>query len=499
MVTLHTNLPQFYNDISECIRLFDPAPDILLNGAKGNVHIAHCFEETNGQWVNRASLSAAGNTFTYESVSPVFEGKLLAKKQLKRAVKCCVFRTLKQYYDKETPWGSLTGIRPSKLARELTLERGEEGARRMFMETFDVSPQKTELAFEIANNQKPFLESVTEQSADLYCSIPFCVSRCLYCSFSSGEITKNKQFIGPYLTALTQEIEGIRGIIEQNGLRLRSIYIGGGTPTSLCAKDLKAVLDALSWAAGGAVEFTVEAGRADTIDAEKLRVIKGAGATRISVNPQTMNAQTLETIGRNHTPQQVEEAFALARKYGFDNINMDVIAGLPNESPDMFEHTLSKIKEMNPESLTVHTLALKRASLLWGNTGGYSLPEGNVVARMVNDASACARSMAMAPYYMYRQKYMTDNLENVGYAKGGCESVYNVDMMEETATILAAGAGAMTKGVFCGGARIERVPNPKDIRTYIEKLPLLLEQKRALIARKAGNCLPFQQTGGGAF
>ena len=197
-----------------------------------------------------------------------------------------------------------------------------------------------------------------------------------------------------------------------------------------------------------------------------------------------MNEKTLKLIGRNHTPAQVEEAFALARGRSFDHINMDIIAGLPGETVEMFRYTLEKIRKLNPESLTVHTLALKRASMLWGNTENYPLPESQTVSQMVDEASSCARSMGMAPYYMYRQKYMMDNLENVGYAKWGYASVYNIDMMEETATILAAGAGAMTKGVFGGGARIERVPNPKDIKTYLEKLPVLLEQKKALVEKK---------------
>ena len=485
MVTLHTNLPQFYNDISECIRLFDAAPDMILNGEIGDVHITHRFEEKDGRWENTAELTAQGKTYAYSSASPVYEGKLLAKKQLKRAVKCCVFRTLKQYYQKETPWGSLTGIRPSKLARELMSEQGEEAARRMFVNTFDVSRGKTDLAFEIARNQRALIESVTEQSADLYCGIPFCVSRCLYCSFASNEVKKSQSLIEPYLTALRQEIEGVRRIIEEKGLILRSVYVGGGTPTALCARDLKIVLDALGWAVKDGIEFTVEAGRPDTVDVQKLQLIRDAGATRISINPQTMNAETLIKIGRNHTPKQVEEAFALTRQTGFDNINMDLIAGLPDETPDMMDYTLSKIREMNPDSLTVHTLALKRASRLWDKTGEYCLPKGNTVSQMVDAAAQCARKMDMAPYYMYRQKYMMDNLENVGYAKQGKDSIYNVDMMEETATILAVGAGSMTKGVFNRGSRIDRVPNPKDLKTYFEKLPVLLEEKRMLFNGRA--------------
>ena len=239
MVTLHTNLPKFYNDICECIRLFDPAQAIALNGETGDVHIAHRFEQKGGSWINKAEVYADGNTYSYESVSPVYEGKLTAKKQLKRAVKCCVFRALKQCYRTETPWGSLTGIRPSKLARELTKELGEDGARKVFLNTFDVSLQKTELAFEIARNQRPVIESVTQKSAGLYVGIPFCTTRCLYCSFSSGELKKNKSFVAPYIEALKNEIAGIRVLAEENGLQIRSVYVGGGNADRVICRRIK--------------------------------------------------------------------------------------------------------------------------------------------------------------------------------------------------------------------------------------------------------------------
>ncbi len=398
------------------------------------------------------------------------------KRRRKRAVKLAVYALMKHATGVQPPWGALTGIRPTRLVYQ-RMEAGEtlSGALDWVRDTFDVTPAKAELLGQIVSVQRA-LPPPSPRQVELYVGIPFCVSRCTYCSFSSGEIG-NGALVDPYVTALLDEIAGVRELLDARGLTVSTVYIGGGTPTALPAPALRRVLEALvPWTQGK--EFTVEAGRPDTIDREKLRIMQSVGVTRISINPQTFHDPTLERIGRRHTSAQTLQAYALARSLGFDDINMDLIAGLPGEDLAIFLSSLDQARSLRPDSLTVHSLAIKHASAL--HLYGVPLPDGRMTAGMMDAAAACAHGMGLRPYYMYRQKYMAGALENVAYALPGRECLYNVRMMEETGHIIALGAGGISKRVAPTGGKIVRAPNVGDIAEYIRRVGEMVQRKRDL-------------------
>lgn len=475
-VSLFTPTASFSNDLADVLRVFWGAIELSVNEGGGEVTVTHrertegnirfCTMTMEGSFAGRAERSAA--------IGP---DPLLEKRYHKRLIKQTLYDVMKAVTGRTPPWGSLTGIRPTRLlyegmGRGLTLEE----AARETADRFDVRSDKAALLREIVGVQRE-IALPGKNEADLYVGIPFCVSRCAYCSFLSGEVGDG-HLLAPYTEALEKEIRGTLRLMEEKDLTPRAFYMGGGTPTSLPADLLDRVFAAAQPFIDRAREATVEAGRPDTIDKEKLAVIRDHGATRISVNPQTMHDETLSRIGRRHTAEQTEKAYALARKAGFRHINMDVIAGLPGENPGMFRQTLQWIRQMRPESLTVHTLAIKRSSLL--HLWEAQLPDGGMAEEMVEAGRREAAQMGMRPYYLYRQKNMAGNLENVGYALPGHECVYNIDMMEETGHVFAAGAGAISKRVDPGIGRIERAPNVSDIGQYIEREAEMLERKRAL-------------------
>lgn len=481
MVGVSTNRPEYRNDIAEEIRLFLGLTEIVP--AEGlpyeSFEIAFDLQlEKNG---NKYELRAhAGGFSVYDSFElPTDASALLTKKIEKRKLKLACYKLLKRLYPEvSTPWGSLTGIRPTKLFRELSA-CGEESARRTFMETFGVSAEKTALAESICAVQEPYIESVRPDEIDVYVGIPFCKTKCLYCSFPSEVLGKSDR-LTPYLSALGEDIGCGAEIAASRGLKVRSLYVGGGTPSVLSASQLDELLSLLLEKYGSfGAECTLEAGRPDTIDRGKLETLRRRGVTRVSVNPQTMNDETLRRVGRTHTAADVVQAYELVREIGFASVNMDLIAGLPGETPDDMKRTCERIEQLAPDCLTVHSLAIKRSSRLKSEMGGYALPDAAAAERMTSIGETCAKNLGMRAYYMYRQKYMSGNLENVGYAAPGKECVYNIDMMEETASILSHGAGTMTKRVFGGENRIERMPSPKDVPTYIAKLDVLCEKKRA--------------------
>ncbi len=474
MVQLITNAKGFFNDMTEEVRLFLGQTDILPYAPEAEVKLYVVLYQGEAKCLAMPSH--------LERVVPVQAGldALDVKRQQKRALKLCVYQVMQSLYPTATPWGSLTGIRPTKLFREIAGRQGEEEARRSFRELFTVSPVKQALVEEITGVQRPHIESVAPKSASVYLHIPFCRSRCLYCSFGA-EVAKRDGILSEYADHLIEDIQKGAELLQEAGFSVRTFYFGGGTPTVLSAEDIERVLSALERAYGVAGhEFTVEAGRADTITREKLRVLKEHGVTRISINPQTMNDRTLQAIGRFHTAADIAASFELARQEGFSCINMDLIAGLPGENVEDFARTLEAVKAFDPENLTVHTLAIKHSSRLKARLEEYPLPDGTAVEQMVLMGAEAARGMGMQPYYMYRQKYMQGNLENVGYAKPGTECVYNIDMMEETVSILSHGAGAMTKRVYGVGERVERLPSPKDVPTWYQKQEKLFAEKKRL-------------------
>ncbi|MBP3411350.1 MAG: coproporphyrinogen dehydrogenase HemZ, partial [Clostridia bacterium] len=327
-------------------------------------------------------------------------------------------------------------------------------------------------------------------SYDLYIGIPFCRTRCSYCSFSSGEIGRNKKLVAPYTEALLREIELSAKLMNEAGLKVRAAYMGGGTPTAIPCGDLERILGAAREAFPGAVEWTVEAGRPDTIDREKLEMLRRMEITRISVNPQTFNDETLLRIGRSHTGADTIAAYELARELGFDDINMDLIAALPGETPEIFSETLNKVVSLAPESVTVHSLAIKRSSRLHEEMhvsgSGHTQVSAQGAGEMIAHARRVLNDAGWKPYYLYRQKYMAGNLENVGYARPGKACLYNIGNMEETASVLALGAGAISKWLFDRDLRIERAPNVKNIEEYIRRVDEMVQRKRDLILPEVG-------------
>ena len=405
------------------------------------------------------------------------------RKAKKNALKRIVYQALSEYTGRKLPWGNLTGIRPVRIPLDL-LEKGWKNAEiaKYMRETCFTGQKKTALAIAIANREKDILDRLDpENGYSLYVGIPFCPTICLYCSFGSHPLEKYQSMIRPYMEALYKELLYISEAMADK--KLTSIYVGGGTPTSLDADTLGDLLNFITthFSFSDLVEFTVEAGRPDTITEDKLYVMLASGVDRISVNPQTMNQKTLDLIGRRHTVEQTIEAFETARNIGFGNINMDLIAGLPGEGPDEVRETLRQIEKLAPDSLTIHSLALKRSSRMNLFKDEYAPLSFYNTEEIMDSVAKTAVGLGMHPYYMYRQKNIAGNLENVGYAKDGCFGIYNILIMEEKQTIIAAGAGAITK-LVCEGNRIERVADVKDVTNYIERIDEMIERKRAALS-----------------
>lgn len=376
-------------------------------------------------------------------------------------------------------WGSITGIRPVKKVNALMNEGfSKEDIREKLKEKYFISDRKFELAYLTAATQKHALDTLDKRSCSLYISIPFCPSRCIYCSFVSHSIdTPNaKKLVPLYVDKLCDELKITADIMRETGLSLDTIYIGGGTPSSLSAEQLEKVMKAVKncFDISDIREYTVEAGRCDTITADKLKVIKAQGATRISVNPQTMNDSVLSAIGRRHDSEGVVKAFRLAREIGFDNINMDTIAGLPTDTPEGFKNTIERLIDLDPEEITVHTLTLKRSANLFREE---DMVSDENIEEMVNFSFDRLTSAGYLPYYLYRQKNTLKNLENVGYAKAGKESLYNIYIMEEAQTILACGASGSTKLYDPETGKISRVFNYKYPYEYISRFDKMCEKK----------------------
>ena len=390
------------------------------------------------------------------------------------------------YTGRKLPWGDLTGVRPTKIAMKAVKE-GKEKSEIIdyYIKTYDTSEKKASLSCEVAKNELGLIKKIDfKNSYCLYIGIPFCPSRCLYCSFAAYAIESQKDKVDRYLDRLCEELSFIAEKYKDK--KLAAVYMGGGTPTSISHEQLDMLLfhidDMFDLNKNNPVEYTIEAGRPDSITKEKLLVMKKHRVTRISINPQTMNDETLKKIGRAHTVKQLEEAFKTARECGFDNINMDIIAGLPGEDKAMMEHTLNKIRDMKPESLTVHSLAIKRAAKLNESLDDYKADINHDVDEMLYMVNDTAKELSMKPYYLYRQKNIGGNLENVGYAIPGKECLYNVLIMEELTDIIAAGAGASSKYVIRDEEdnviRIDRSENCKSLDDYIDRFDEMIMRKR---------------------
>lgn len=402
------------------------------------------------------------------------------RKEYERRMGLLLFRVLSALCGCYPKWGILTGIHPVKLLRQLCETKGEEQALDYFRRELLVSPEKTELARRTMETQLPFIADNRPDSCSLYLSIPFCPTRCSYCSFVSQTVERSARLIPQYVDLLCQEAEYTGAIAKELGLRLESVYIGGGTPTTLNPEQLTRLITTVqqSWDLSHCREFTVEAGRPDTIDRAKLTALRDCGISRISINPQTLNNHVLEVIGRRHSAEQTLEAFALARELGFDNINMDLIAGLPDDTAESFADTLDRILALNPENVTVHSLALKHSAKMMQQEDVERFHnDGETAAAMLEYADRRLTETGYAPYYLYRQSRMVGNLENVGWAKPGTECYYNIITMDETHTVLACGAGAVSKIKDPYSDLLNRIFNFKYSYEYCSRYEEILARK----------------------
>jgi oxygen-independent coproporphyrinogen-3 oxidase len=383
----------------------------------------------------------------------------------------------------DNPWGILEGIRPVKLATKiLKATKSPKTAVDSFMREYGATREKAELAVKVASVEMPIVDSIFPNGISLYIGIPFCPTRCLYCSFVSNSGDKCAKMIPEYLDCLKKEIRYTADIIRSNGNNIESVYIGGGTPTTLSAEQIDDLLDYVfsEFDLSNNKEFTIEAGRPDTVTEEKLKTIKKYGINRISINPQTMNEEILKIIKRNHTPDDIRTAVKIARECGINTINMDVIAGLPGETLDMFKYTIEEVEKLSPENTTVHTMSIKRSSKLHETLGDFVLTDNQQVSEMVEYAQKTITANGKVPYYLYRQKNMLGNLENVGYSIPGKESLYNIYIMEEVQTIVSLGCGGVTKTVDRNTDKIERIFNVKEPKDYIERIDEMLKRKDQL-------------------
>ncbi|MCD7774710.1 MAG: coproporphyrinogen dehydrogenase HemZ [Clostridiales bacterium] len=454
----------------EKITVIDDLPDTNEN------YVVTIFREKDNPDGNDTAVCSASIGGKNGSVSKSVSCE--EKNQRELLIAQCLYELLVKITDYTPSWGILTGVRPSKLMRSRIEKNGEEAAYNHFKENLYVSDEKIKLAASVAKAENKIISLSQDNSYSLYISIPFCPTRCSYCSFVSHSITQAKKLIPDYVRLLCVEISEFSKIARDLGLKLETVYFGGGTPTSLDDESLKAVTDVVGkcFDIKNIREYTIEAGRPDTLTDEKLEIMKNAGVTRISINPQSFNDSVLKNIGRNHSSEDTLNAFDTARKHGFDNINMDLIAGLPGDTYDGFCDSVSKAAELSPENITVHTLALKRASRIVTdkNQNSVSLE----TAKMLSFASEKLYSEKYSPYYMYRQSKSVGNLENVGWTKKDMECLYNIYMMEEVHTVFAAGGGAVTKLKAPHENRIERIFNFKYPYEYISRYDELTKRKK---------------------
>ncbi|MBC5997579.1 coproporphyrinogen dehydrogenase HemZ [Romboutsia ilealis] len=410
------------------------------------------------------------------------------KKVTKETIKRSMYNVLMKKFNSYVPWGILTGIRPVKIVHTLLDKNlSEEDIRENLKTNYLISDEKIDLALNIAKRERKFIYPIDENKISLYVSIPFCPTRCYYCSFPANPLKQFGHLKKNYLEKLIIEIKGLAKLLQETNKEIETLYIGGGTPTTLDADEMDILIKALfkELDLSKIKEFTVEAGRPDTINREILECLKKNNVTRISINPQTMNQETLDKIGRGHSVEEIKEAFNLAREIGFDNINMDLILGLEGENVEMVRNTLEEIKKLSPESLTVHTLAIKRASKLKEKMDEYVLTQYEEMVKMIDLSMEYAKEMNLNPYYMYRQKQMLGNLENIGYAKEGYECIYNMQIMEEKQSNYALGAGSISKFVYVDEDRIERVENVKNVEQYIDRVEEMIDRKKEEVLKNA--------------
>lgn len=474
-MNLYVKNHNFHFELENLTRLFFPNEKITVIRDFSEPQPPYIYTEVSDKITISVNIGSFNTSETAVKKLTDDDNELVSAQLLYKLL--CDFTGLTQ------PWGILTGVRPVKLLRRLAEESSEEQAVKKFEKDFFVSNEKIALSRETEHNERNILELSKPESFSLYVGIPFCPSRCSYCSFVMASIERAEKLIEPYTKLLCEEIKRTAEIANKLGLRLETVYFGGGTPTTLSAEQLDTVLKTVnnSFDMSTCREFTVEAGRPDTIDIAKLFALKENKVDRISINPQTVNDEVLKTIGRKHTAQQFFDAFELARKCGFDNINTDLIAGLPTDTPESFKNSLDSIVRLNAECITVHTLCMKRASRLTTEGVTLDLQQARDAREMLAYTQNILGQNEYIPYYMYRQSRMVGNLENVGWSKKGFESLYNVYVMDETHTILACGSGGVTKLKRNNPDYLERIFNFKYPYEYIDRFDELIQRKSGIM------------------
>lgn len=474
-MNLYVKNHNFHFELENLTRLFFPNEKITVIRDFSEPQPPYIYTEVSDKITISVNIGSFNKSETAVKKLTDDDNELVSAQLLYKLL--CDFTGLTQ------PWGILTGVRPVKLLRRLAEESSEEQAVKKFEKDFFVSNEKIALSRETEHNERKILELSKPESFSLYVGIPFCPSRCSYCSFVMASIERAEKLIEPYTKLLCEEIKRTAEIANKLGLRLETVYFGGGTPTTLSAEQLDTVLRTVnkSFDMSTCREFTVEAGRPDTIDIAKLFALKENKVDRISINPQTVNDEVLKTIGRKHTAQQFFDAFELARKCGFDNINTDLIAGLPTDTPESFKNSLDSIVRLNAECITVHTLCMKRASRLTTEGVTLDLQQARDAREMLAYTQNILGQNEYIPYYMYRQSRMVGNLENVGWSKKGFESLYNVYVMDETHIILACGSGGVTKLKRNNPDYLERIFNFKYPYEYIDRFDELIQRKSGIM------------------
>lgn len=474
-MNLYVKNHNFHFELENLTRLFFPNEKITVIRDFSEPQPPYIYTEVSDKITISVNIGSFNKSETAVKKLTDDDNELVSAQLLYKLL--CDFTGLTQ------PWGILTGVRPVKLLRKLAEESNEEQAVKKFLNDFFVSNEKIALSRETEHNERKILELSRPESFSLYVGIPFCPSRCSYCSFVMASIERAEKLIEPYTKLLCEEIKRTAEIANKLGLRLETVYFGGGTPTTLSAEQLDTVLRTVNkcFDMSTCREFTVEAGRPDTIDSAKLFALKENKVDRISINPQTTNDEVLKTIGRKHTAQQFFDAFELARKCGFDNINTDLIAGLPTDTPESFKNSLDSIVKLNAECITVHTLCMKRASRLTTEGVTLDLQQARDAREMLAYTQNILGQNEYIPYYMYRQSRMVGNLENVGWSKRGFESLYNVYVMDETHTILACGSGGVTKLKRNNPDYLERIFNFKYPYEYIDRFDELIQRKSGIM------------------
>jgi oxygen-independent coproporphyrinogen-3 oxidase len=398
----------------------------------------------------------------------------------RRALQQSYYLAAKQLLPVTPPWGALAGVRPTKITTKHLLEGGNaKSADKLLQDVYFVTPQRRELAIDCSLSTANAASLLDEKDVSLYVGIPFCPTRCAYCSFVSRTVGKRTELIAPYLEALLKEIRFVGQLLENSGRKVRTIYMGGGTPTTLSAAQMETLMQTIreSFDLSRLIEFTVEGGRPDTLNEEKLQLIAQNGADRMSINPQTMIDSVLRASARPHSAADVLRAYTEAESAGFKGINMDLIAGLPGDTPEGFRHSLDTVASLRPANITVHTLALKKDADLFQRRE--NLPSAADVTQMVEYATHTLRALGYKPYYLYRQKYMSGSFENVGWSRDGLDCLYNIYMMEEVHSIVSVGGGSISK-VNLPDGKLVRFPNPKFPEQYIEMIDSVLEKKKEM-------------------